>query len=125
MATTTTPRHLVLAETILAAPVGSRVDTFDTPLTKVDGRWSPEAARRADAVADPATDPTAWVAALGPHEHATLTADGRQAINIGWCTCDHQYPDGATWVRYERWSGRGQEAHGYVCPTCRRLTQTG
>jgi hypothetical protein len=51
----------------------------------------------------------------------TLTEDGRAAHTSGWCQCD----DDPEWVRYERYSVRGREAHGYVCKHCRYLTQTG
>lgn len=112
------PAHLALAETILAAKVGTRIETFDGPLTKYHGGWSKEAGARADAAGE-AGSPE-WYAALGTNETATLTSDGRGAIVEDWCSCG-----GVKQERYERWSARGREAHGFVCKTCRYLTQTG
>lgn len=114
------PAHLALAETILAARVGGRVETFDGPLTKNSGQWSQEATRKASAVAAEGTPEWAAAAREIPHETAALTSDGRGAITNDWCGC------GAVGqARYERWSARGREAHGLVCSKCRRLTQTG
>jgi hypothetical protein len=114
------PAYLALAETILAAKVGSKVETFDGPLTKNSGQWSQEASRKASAVAAEGTPEWAAAARKIPHETATLTSDGRGAMVKGWCACG-----GTEQVRYERWSARGREAHGFVCTTCRYLTQTG
>lgn len=113
------PAHLALAKQALATKVGRTVDTFDGPLTKHHGSWSAEATARADAVAGK-VGAKEWRAALGPHAEATLTGDGQAAIVRGWCDCS-----AVEQVRYERWSARGREAHGFVCKTCRRLTQTG
>jgi hypothetical protein len=84
--------------------------------------WSREAADRANAAA--VTGTPEWFAALGAYEHATLTEDGRSARRDAWCPCPEDDSAG-TWVRYEYWTARGMEAHGYVCPECRRLTQAG
>ncbi|PZG12988.1 hypothetical protein C1I95_24580 [Micromonospora craterilacus] len=111
------PLHIAQASRILATSVGQMVDT----LIKVHGGWSADAAARADATAEPGTDE--WRNALGPHEDATLTADGRPAATGGWCTCPAVGDD--EWVRYERWSARGREAHGYVHAGCRALVQAG
>ena len=113
------PLHQHKARQILAAKVGSTIEG----LVKCHGGWSAETAERAGAVAEPGSPE--WYAALGPHETATLTADGRGAETSAWCMT-HTHP-ADIWVRYERWSARGQEAHGYVCPesTCRHLVQSG
>jgi hypothetical protein len=105
-----------LASLILAAPLRTTV----ADMTLVSGGWSRERGDFADAAGEPGS--MAWTAALGVHEDATLTADARSAITDAWCKlrCD-----GSEMVRYERWSARGQEAHGYVCSQCRRITQTG
>lgn len=118
------PLHEVRARTIMSAPMLTTVDTLDGPMVKVAGSWSVETAERAEAAVDPAVDPVAWRQAIGPHEQATVTADG-QAVQVDdWCTC----PIGGTslgWVRFERWTTAGRVSHGYVCPGCRRITQTG
>jgi hypothetical protein len=112
------PAHLALAAAALAAKVGTRVETFDGPLTKNLGTWSVETVQAAAKAGPEGSE--AWYAALGGHEEATLTSDGRGAIVEGWCHCG-----GVEQARYERWSARGREAHGFVCKTCRWLTQTG
>jgi hypothetical protein len=109
---------------ILAATLGTAVDTVDGPLIKCRGGWPRETSERANAVVDPATDRQGWLAALGPHEHATLTSDGRGARTDSWCQCT-PVPAIESCVRYERWTTQGRTAHGYLCPTCRHITQTG
>lgn len=116
-----TIRAADVAQAILAARVGSDVTSFDGSLIKALGGWS----RWPDEVSEAnLADVEAWRAALGPHTHATLTADGRGARVDSWCRCVRK-ADGDAWVRYERWSARGREAHGFLCPACRFLTQTG
>lgn len=114
------PLHVYRARQILAAPLNQVIETPDGPLTKSHGTWSAEASQRADAAGEVASDE--WWAELGPHSEATLTGDGRGVVTTGWCT---ENPPADTWVRYERYSDRGREAHGFVCPDCRRLVQTG
>lgn len=60
---------------------------------------------------------------LGRAVMAVLTADGRHYDCTGWCGC----PDVAheDWVRFQRWSNAGLDAHGYACRTCRKILQTG
>jgi hypothetical protein len=107
-----------VARLLLAAPLRTKVGglVIDT------AGWSRERAAKADAAGE-AGSPE-WFAALGDHEHATLTGDGGPADRARWCECE-PFPAAETWVRYEHWTGRGVERHGYVCPACRRLTQTG
>ncbi|GAA4626767.1 hypothetical protein GCM10023196_036350 [Actinoallomurus vinaceus] len=71
-------------------------------------------------------DHDALIRAFGVPRAVTFTSDGRDAHPKAWCEC-HPEQDGAPWVRYERWTSDGREAHGYVCPTitCRRLLQSG
>ena len=83
--------------------------------------WSRERGAEADAAGD-ARSPE-WLAALGPHEHATLSADGRAAVRDQWCQCASTPAVG--WARYEHWTARGRESHGFVCPASHRLTQAG
>lgn len=117
------PLHIHRARRILAAPVGpAPINTPDGALIKCHGTWSKETSERAEAAGAPGT--AAWRAVLGPHEEAVLTVDGRLANTKEWCRCVTTWPAEA-WVRYERWLQRGREAHGYVCPNCRRLTQAG
>jgi len=59
-----------------------------------------------------------------PAAEAILTADGRGARIGAWCADAGHDPGGERWVYYERWTG-GDVRHGYVCPACRKLTQTG
>jgi hypothetical protein len=107
-----------LAALWLSAPLG----TSAHGLTVAGGGWSKEAADRADAAGEPSSP--AWYVALGRREHVTLTDDGRSAETSAWCRCSPEPPmDG--WVQYQRWTERGQEAHGYVCRKCRHLLQSG
>jgi hypothetical protein len=114
------PLHQHRAKLILAAPIGQSIESVNGPLVKNHGGWSAGAGERANAAGEPGSE--AWFAALGPHETATLTGDGLGAAPSAWCS--HKTPSDA-WVRYERWSPQGCEAHGYVCPTCRQLIQSG
>ena len=107
-----------VARLLLAAPLRTKVGG----LTVFTAGWSKERADQARAARE-AGSPE-WFAALGDHEHATLTSDGGAADRWHWCECE-PFPAGETYVRYEHWSERGMERHGYVCPDCRRLTQTG
>ncbi len=107
------------ADTIMRAPLG----TSDGELTVAQTGWTREAGDRADAAAE--TGSTAWVAALGAYERVTLTSDGRPVETGTWCRCQPE-PDPAGWVRYERWTAAGnQDAHGFACPSCRHLVQSG
>lgn len=106
---------------VLGAANCSVVPLPDGPLVKVWGSWSAETARRAEGI-DPSVDRAAWRAAMGSHEEATLTADGRMVDRSRWCRCEGETP---TPVRYEFWTTRGREAHGWACASCRGITQTG
>lgn len=113
-----------LAAAILAAdlldPVrGDRTQVGDLFISSAG--WSRERAAAADAAAEAGTPE--WIAALGTHEHATLTGDGGSANRARWCRCGD--PDVLEWVRYEHWTASGCEAHGYVHRECRRLLQAG
>ena len=107
-----------LAALILAAPLRTRIGDMiaDT------GGWSRERGMHADSVAGRGTPE--WVAALGDHEHATLTGDGHAAVRSEWCTCLADFP-ACEWVRYEYWTTRGCEHHGFVHSECRKLLQVG
>jgi hypothetical protein len=118
-----------LAKQILAVQeLGTEVDTLGGGTLMVASRVWPlgdadEVCAQARAEHRRGTTFTDFEAMLGDPEQVTLSADGRPT-QPGWCRCRPR-PAGERWVRYERWSARGREAHGYVCPTCRRLTQTG
>ena len=86
------------------------------------GGWSRERGMHADSVAGRGTPE--WVVALGDHEHATLTGDGHAAVRSQWCTCLADFP-ACEWVRYEYWTTRGCEHHGFVHSECRKLLQVG
>lgn len=117
------PWHLAMAQRVLTSNLRDTIDTGDgPPLVLVQGGWSADTARTADAVAQPGTDE--WLAALGPYERAILTSDGTSINNTQWCTCPNQAA-ATDWIRYERWTSQGRIAHGYCCPTCRAVTQTG
>lgn len=107
-----------VARLLLAAPLRTEVGG----LTVYTAGWSRERGAEADAAGEPGSP--VWFAALGAHQHATLTSDGGAADRARWCECQPE-PSGETWVRYEFWTERGQERHGFVCPSCRRLVQTG
>lgn len=53
-----------------------------------------------------------------------LSADGRQVITARWCECP---PDAlrSESVYYERHTPEGRVAHGWACPVCRQIVQTG
>jgi hypothetical protein len=106
-----------LAALILAAPLRTRIGELIVDA----GGWSRERGLYADMLADRGTP--AWVAALGDHEHATLTADGHAAVRGQWCACTVVRAD--EWVRYEYWTARGCEHHGFVHAGCRKLLQVG
>jgi hypothetical protein len=110
------PLHEHRAKLILAAPLRTEFDG----LIKAEGTWSKEAGERASKAHPEGGE--AWHTALGPHKTATLTADGGGAESSVWCP---DSPPADEWMRYERWSARGLEAHGYVCALCRRLVQSG
>lgn len=106
---------------LLNAPLRARIGD----LAVVHHGWSKTAADLADSIAEPGT--LRWRAALGTPSEVTLTGDGRMVSvrgRIPFCGCDPR-PDSDTEIRYERWTVRGREAHGFCCPTCRYLTQTG
>lgn len=52
----------------------------------------------------------------------TYVADGGAADRTSWCSCPSSDDD----IYYEAYSTAGlRTAHGYVCKTCRQITQTG
>ncbi|HKS98720.1 MAG TPA: hypothetical protein VJT31_04245 [Rugosimonospora sp.] len=114
---------------VLAAPCCDvPIRLPDGPLIKQDGTWSLATCQNPDVrAALDAPDITVEVLdrLLGPHEQATLTADGRFCHSRkGWCICRVKTPLDLC-VRYERYTDRGREAHGLICPACRRLVQSG
>lgn len=115
-----------LAAAILATHLGRRVVTLDGPLYVSQGGWSRE--REVEVRDTPAYRDAVSVgdyrAALGPYQHATLTADGRGARRDMWCRCAPA-PAVARWVRYEHWTTLGRTGHGFLCPTCRGIVQAG
>lgn len=59
---------------------------------------------------------------LGTPGAVTLTGDGTPYWSA-WCRCPAVADD--HWIRYERWSARGLEGHGYAHKMCRAILQTG
>ena len=113
-----------LAALVLAADLRTRVGD----LMVSNAGWSKGRGDYADSVAEPGSD--AWRAALGDHEHTTMTGDGRGADRQRWCQCSvHGLDPGPVpfgeWVRYEGWTAAGRDAHGFVHSVCRRILQTG
>ncbi|MFI1996739.1 hypothetical protein [Actinoplanes sp. NPDC020271] len=115
--------HVVQAREILQASPGALMHLADGPLIKTSGGQPARVAGHARA-ADTTAEPDAPPGVVNPHENAVLTADGDKAHLDGWCACPH-VPALDRWVRYERWTDTGRAGHGYLCPTCRRITQTG
>jgi hypothetical protein len=112
-----------LAAAILAAPLAASRTQVGGMFIVLAG-WSRERDFAVSAVALPGTPE--WRAALGPHEHATLTSDGKGANRSKWCTCPNDDVSAADqWVRYEYWTAEGCERHGFVHSECRRLLQAG
>jgi hypothetical protein len=109
----------ILAAGILDREHATRTQVGDLVITSAG--WSRERGDLAAAKAEPGTPE--WIAALGAHDHATLTSDGRGANREQWCCCSE--PPFSEWVRYEHWTERGREAHGFVHSECRRLLQSG
>lgn len=91
--------HIRRREAILTAPLGALIDCPDGPVR------------------------VARIVGV-PMHLVMLSADGRSTRTDRWCECVPR-PDMDYWVRYERWSSRGREAHGYLCPTCRSILQAG
>jgi hypothetical protein len=110
---------------ISTAPVGTLIESFDGPLFLVQGGWS--SATHARVMTNRRAGGMTveqYRAAAGPLEWALLTSDGRGARRDGWCRCRPE-PDVAAWVRYEVWAETGRTAHGFLCPKCRFIVQTG
>jgi hypothetical protein len=98
-------------------------------LTVCGREWTPEQGAQLDALLNVEPNPdrarlNEMLAALGTPAQVRMSADGLGFDTHGWCRCATE-PDAMTWVRYERWTPAGREGHGYVCPTCRLLVQTG
>ena len=87
-----------LAALMLAAPAGTFVG---------GGQWSP-----------------AVTVAVNTGTQVLLTADGGPR-NPGWCENTYRCKAARDWVFYERFTAEGRVAHGWLCPTCRRLIQSG
>lgn len=105
------------------AKIGEPVKMRTGELIKAAGAWSAETGKRAELVADPAVDLTAWRAAMGSHEEVLLTSDGRTVRREAWCACGPAASGNP--VRYERWTLQGRQAHGWACTSCRAVVQAG
>jgi hypothetical protein len=113
---------------ILTARIGA---TFDG-LIVADRSWPADAPKPGPEL-EPGSD--AWYEAIGPAGTVYLTSDGRGANTYGWCECGGQtgqvwfdspgIGEGQVWVRYERYTPAGREAHGWVHQGCRMLLQVG
>jgi len=109
------------ARQVAAAILAARVSTQVGHMTIVAAGWSLESSRQA--AGDPGSPE--WYASLGSHEDATLTADGGYVARDLWCRCGDTASPAGNWVRYEAFTADGMAAHGFACPHCRCLTQTG
>lgn len=88
------------------------------------GGWSKEAGGRLDAAmaSDPGLDVRAF---LGSYERVLLVSDPAARVHAqGLCTCPGS-DNADSWVRYEKWTAAGRVAHGWACPACGGITQTG
>lgn len=90
----------------------------------VSGRsWTKERGDAARETVGPDADWAAWQAALGVPSELLLTGDaGTYDRDGGWCRCEAGHDE---WVRFQRWSERGLEGHGFLHAGCRRLLQSG
>jgi hypothetical protein len=121
------PRHVAIAARIMSARVSDppqAVELPDGPLKVVGGGWSDETSDRIEAAGIGSPEFCALIDTTPYDREVILTADGRQPTTWQWCSCAPERPM-ETWVRYERWTPRGRAGHGYVCPACRRLVQSG
>jgi hypothetical protein len=109
---------------ILATRLRARVDTPDGPMYVKTGGWSKQTGDRLDAAM--ATNPDLDVRAfLGAYERVLLVDHPDVRVHAeGWCRCTPG-PDADTWVRYEKHTAAGRVGHGWACPTCGGITQTG
>jgi hypothetical protein len=105
-----------LAAEILGAPAGTKVG----PMTIAAAGWSAETAEAASQAGEPGSPE--WTAALGTHEDALLTSDGKPVIRSAGCS-HMPAPPGESWIRYEVFTAKGMKIHGYACPRCRRWIQ--
>lgn len=132
--TASAARHQLTSELAAAILSAGLLDAVRRERTRVGdlwlvtAGWSRETSDRASAAGEPGS--AGWYAALGRHEHALLTGDGRGANRDRWCLCatEGPEPDGIPaeeWVRYEYWTAEGRERHGFVHGVCRRLLQAG
>ncbi len=97
-------------ERVLGARVRDLVDTGAGPLVVLQRSW-PVGTTVEQVLADEL-----------PADSVILTGDGR-----GYRAEPHDgpVPPIEEWVRVERWSPRGQEFHGFISATSRRIVQWG
>lgn len=102
--------------TVLALPLAGTHDGLTVAVRHwPEGIWRPE-------LQDQITAGASWEDVAGPATAVTLTTDG-QPYWSAWCKCPAVADE--HWVRYERWSAAGLEAHGYAHKVCRAILQTG
>lgn len=118
-------RHAREAAEQAARVLGTGMGEKVRDLIVVGRSYAKEAGARLDALLAVNPDPSREELneALGAAVTATIVSTGTHVDTTGWCHCP--VGSSAEWIHYERWSTRGLEAHGYCCPECRRLTQTG
>lgn len=94
-------------------------------LIVVSHHWDTAASARLNELLarDPDAGHDAVRQALGVPASVGLSSDGRTIATDRWCACDLE--PGADWTRYERWGLAGRLAHGFICPDCRHLVQSG
>lgn len=119
----------ILAALVAGADLQDSVEQLLTPTLVVTKReWAPGIGDAVQALIEArgldATDPQVWRELCGPAMTTELSEDGRYFESRRWCSCDEERAgEGAVYV--ERWTAVGRVFHGWVCPSCRRLTQTG
>lgn len=119
----------VLASLVAGADLRDSVEQLMTPTLIVAKReWSPgigaavAALIEARGLDENCSD--VWRELCGPATTTELSEDGRYFESGRWCACDEERAgEGAVYV--ERWTTNGRTFHGWVCPSCRGLQQTG
>lgn len=117
---------------ILNAKLRDRVETPDGPMYVKTGGWSKETGDRVEAAL--AANPGRYREGVtnadyrtlaGPYERVLLVSDPAARVHAqDWCTCPGS-DNADAWVRYEKYTAAGRVGHGWACPGCGGITQTG
>lgn len=113
---------VLTAEQMLDLPIGTGHDDMIVS----NRSWSRKASEAALAAAKDGTPYKEYEELLGRPAEIVLTGDAGPYFQGGWCLCESgtAYTDGG-WIRFERWTGKGREAHGFIHDKCRKLLQAG